>query len=67
MKKAKIDNLILRLHSRAEIDISVLKDELSLFLSDEYKDVTNYMNNAFLSPESEFLKFIKSSINQSTK
>lgn len=33
MKEAKIDTFVARLNSRAEIDNTVLKDELGLFLS----------------------------------
>lgn len=67
MKEAKIDSFIARLNSRAEIDDSVLRDELNLFLSEEFKDIVNYMNNVFFANESSLLVFMKSSINQGSK
>lgn len=67
MKKSKIDSFVARLISRAEIDDSVFKDELNLFLSDDYKEIVNYMNNIFFANESILLAFMKSSINQGSK
>jgi hypothetical protein len=56
-----------KLHSRAEIDSSVMRDELNLFLSEQYSDIVHYMNNAFFINEKSIFSFIKSSINQGSK
>lgn len=67
MKEAKIDSFMNKLHSRAEIDVSLIKDELNLFLSDEYSDIVHYMNNAFFVNENNVFLFLRSSINQGSK
>ena len=67
MHEAKIDNFISRLHSRTEVDASIVKDELSTFLSDEYKPFVPYMNNALFINERNIFVFLRSSINQGSR
>ncbi len=64
MKKDKIDGFMARLHSRIEVDDSIVRDELNLFLSDQYKDIVHYMNNAFFINDCSVFAFLRSSINQ---
>jgi hypothetical protein len=47
MKENEIDNFMTKLHSRSETDQGFIKNELNRFLTDEYKDIVSYMNDAF--------------------